>query len=99
MKIHLNSTLEGTQDDSDEYGIITDDNLLHIFQDDGLEFLSSAVAGLEVHIRALSASDVAALNLNMVNVPGPLPLLGAGAAFGSSRVSRQRLRLGAQRPG
>jgi hypothetical protein len=98
LKIYFNGKPEATLYDSREYGIVFDNSWLLIVQDDGSEFLSGAVAGIEIHNRALSASDGAALNLNIVNVPGPPSLLGAGGALGSSGVSRKRPRSGAHRP-
>ena len=82
--------------DSFSFGVISAANLLNIFQDDGVtgggESSSGSVAGLRIFNNVLTDAEVAALDLRTPSpVPGPLPLLGAGAAFGWSRRLRKRI--------
>jgi len=87
--------------DSSSDGVISVDNLLNIFQDDadvGGESSSGSVAGIRIFDNVLTDAEVADLDLITPSVPptsqvpGPLPLLGVGAAFGWSRRLRSRLR-------
>ncbi len=88
--------------DSSSLAVISAANLLNIFQDDnttgGVESSSGSVAGLRIFDNVLTDAEVADLNLLTPptplpsQVPGPLPLLGVGAAFGWSRRLRSRLR-------